>query len=56
MNATGEAFLSATRLRGRSVLRLAIGNLRTDERHVARAWQLLRVAAARRRRPLSQSG
>ena len=50
VNATGEAFLSATRLRGRAALRLAIGNLRTRERHVARAWELLRVAAAERRR------
>jgi aromatic-L-amino-acid decarboxylase len=49
VNATGEAFLSTTRLRGRSVLRLAVGNLRTSERHVARAWQLLRDAAAERR-------
>ncbi|HVO10543.1 MAG TPA: pyridoxal-dependent decarboxylase [Vicinamibacteria bacterium] len=46
VNATGEAFLSTTRLRGRSVLRLAIGNIRTTERHVARAWELLRNAAA----------
>ncbi|HXY39222.1 MAG TPA: pyridoxal-dependent decarboxylase, partial [Vicinamibacteria bacterium] len=49
VNATGEAFLSTTRLRGRSVLRLAIGNIRTTERHVARAWELLRDQAATRR-------
>lgn len=48
VNATGEAFLSATRLRGRSVLRIAIGNIATTEQHVARAWQLLRQAAAQR--------
>jgi aromatic-L-amino-acid decarboxylase len=46
VNATGEAFLSATRLRGRAVLRLAIGNIRTTDRHVARAWQLLQEIAA----------
>jgi hypothetical protein len=28
-------------------LRLAIGNLRTSERHVRRAWELLRTHAAR---------
>jgi aromatic-L-amino-acid decarboxylase len=49
VNATGEAFLSPTRLRGRAVLRLAIGNIRTTERLVARAWELLRAAAAERR-------
>jgi hypothetical protein len=27
-------------------LRLAIGNIRTEERHVRRAWALLREAAA----------
>jgi len=41
INAGGEVFLSHTRLDGRYVLRLAIGNLRTTEAHVARAWSLL---------------
>jgi aromatic-L-amino-acid decarboxylase len=40
MNATGEVFLSHTKLNGRFTLRLAVGNLRTEERHVARAWAL----------------
>ena len=47
VNATGEVFLSHTRVRGRFALRLAIGNLRTDERTIRRAWQLLRDAAQR---------
>ncbi len=47
VNATGEVFLSHTKLHGRYVLRLAVGNIRTEERHVARAWDLLRAAAAR---------
>ena len=47
VNASGEAFLSHTKLDGRYVLRLAIGNIRTEERHVARAWELLRAAARR---------
>ena len=45
VNASGEVFLSHTRLDGRFVLRLAIGNLHTTERHVARAWELLNSAA-----------
>jgi aromatic-L-amino-acid decarboxylase len=45
INASGEVFLSHTRLDGRYVLRLAIGNLNTTERHVARAWELLNSAA-----------
>jgi aromatic-L-amino-acid decarboxylase len=46
VNRTGEVFLSHTRLAGRFTIRLAIGNLRTEERHVERAWVLLREAAA----------
>jgi len=46
VNRTGEIFLSHTRLDGRFTIRLAIGNLRTEPRHVERAWALLREAAA----------
>ena len=46
VNATGEVFLSHTRLRDRFVLRLAVGHLRTTERHVARAWKLLKTHTA----------
>ena len=45
VNASGEAFLSHTKLDGRYALRLAIGNIRTEERHVRRAWGLLTDAA-----------
>ena len=47
VNASGEIFLSHTRLDGRYVLRLAIGNARTTEADVRRAWDVLRRAAAR---------
>jgi aromatic-L-amino-acid decarboxylase len=46
VNATGEIYISGTRLNGRYVLRLAIGNMRTTEDDVVRAWELLRGAAA----------
>jgi aromatic-L-amino-acid decarboxylase len=49
VNANGEVFLSHTRLNDRFVLRLAIGNLRTTEAHVARAWALLQEHAQRLR-------
>ncbi|MBX9927621.1 MAG: amino acid decarboxylase [Gemmatimonadaceae bacterium] len=45
VNASGEVFLSHTKLGQRYVLRIAIGNLRTEERHLARAWELLGEAA-----------
>ena len=46
VNRTGEVFLSHTRLGGRFTIRLAVGNLRTEPRHVERAWALLGEAAA----------
>ena len=46
LNASGEVFLSHTKLGDRYTLRLAIGNLHTTERHVARAWELIRQIAA----------
>jgi aromatic-L-amino-acid decarboxylase len=45
VNRSGELFLSHTRLDGRYVLRLAIGNERTTENDVRRAWDALRAAA-----------
>ncbi len=46
VNRTGEVFLSHTRLADRFTIRVSIGNLRTERRHVERAWDLLREAAA----------
>lgn len=40
-NDTRRVFFSHTKLNGKYVLRLAIGNLRTEERHVRRAWEIL---------------
>jgi aromatic-L-amino-acid decarboxylase len=47
VNATGEVFLSHTRLQGMFVLRLAVGHLRTTEEHVRRAWTLVRETLER---------
>jgi aromatic-L-amino-acid decarboxylase len=47
VNASGEVFLSHTRLEGRFVIRLAVGHLRTTEHHVRRAWEILRDRAGR---------
>jgi aromatic-L-amino-acid decarboxylase len=46
VNAGGEVFLSHTKLRERFTIRLSVGNLRTEPRHVDRAWRVLRDAAA----------
>jgi aromatic-L-amino-acid/L-tryptophan decarboxylase len=42
VNASGEVLLSHTRLNERFVLRLAIGNARTTEADIVRAWDVLR--------------
>ena len=42
VNRSGEIFISHTKLDGRYALRLAVGNLRTTERHVRRAWELIK--------------
>src|SRR5207237_3228115 len=47
VNATGEIFISHTKLDGRLVLRLAVGNARTSEDDVRRAWDLLRKESER---------
>lgn len=46
VNASGRVFISHTKLDGRYTLRVAIGNIRTEERHVADAWALLQEGAA----------
>jgi aromatic-L-amino-acid/L-tryptophan decarboxylase len=47
VNATGDVFLSHTRLNQRFVLRLAVGHFRTTEQHIRRAWELLKQHTAR---------
>jgi aromatic-L-amino-acid decarboxylase len=49
VNADGRIFISSTKLRGRTVLRLAIGNERTTREDVVLAWQIIREAASRLR-------
>jgi len=45
VNASGELFISHTRVNGRYVLRLAIGNERTTEDDVRRAWEAIKRAS-----------
>ncbi len=43
VNATREVFMSHTKLDEKYVLRVAIGNLRTEDRHVQKAWELIQT-------------
>ena len=44
--ATGELFVATTKLRGRTIIRLAIGNERTTEADIRRSWEVLRQSVA----------
>ena len=46
VHATGEVFLSHTSVSGAYALRLAVGNIRTAEPDIERAWTLIRGARA----------
>jgi aromatic-L-amino-acid/L-tryptophan decarboxylase len=46
VNASGEVFISHTRLAGRYVLHLAVGSFRTTEEDVRVAWDVLKREAA----------
>jgi len=41
INASGEAYFSHTKLNGRFTLRLSIGSIRVEERHIRKVWDLL---------------
>ncbi len=45
VNATGEVFISHTKIDGRYAIRLAIGNLRTQRSDVQAAWEILKREA-----------
>jgi aromatic-L-amino-acid decarboxylase len=45
VNASGNAFLSHTKLNGEYALRIAIGNQATTQEHVARVWNQLKQVA-----------
>ncbi len=47
VNRSGEIFISHAVLHGRYVLRLAVGNWRTSEADLARAWETLRRISSR---------
>jgi aromatic-L-amino-acid decarboxylase len=41
INASGEAYLSHTKLNGKLALRLSVGSIRVEERHLRKVWALL---------------
>ncbi len=45
INAAGKTYLMQTKLRGRAVMRLGLGNILTTEEHLRTVWRLIRNAA-----------
>jgi aromatic-L-amino-acid decarboxylase len=41
INESGEAYISHTKLNGKFTLRVSIGNIRVEERHIEKLWDLL---------------
>jgi aromatic-L-amino-acid decarboxylase len=41
INASGRAYLTQTKLRGRTVMRIGLGNILTNEQHLRTAWKLI---------------
>ena len=48
VHASGKVFLSHTKLAGTYTLRVAIGNPRQTDAHIARCWSVLKEAALRK--------
>jgi aromatic-L-amino-acid decarboxylase len=46
INASGRAYLTQTKLRSRTVMRIGLGNVLTTEEHLRQAWELIRKTAA----------
>ncbi|MGI8508112.1 MAG: pyridoxal phosphate-dependent decarboxylase family protein [Gemmatimonadaceae bacterium] len=46
VNASGDAYLTHTRLRGRVAMRVGIGNVLTTERHLAHVWRRIQAATS----------
>jgi aromatic-L-amino-acid decarboxylase len=53
VNASGEAYLSHTKLNGKFTLRLSVGSIRVEERHLAKVWRLLNERLAAQKQTIS---
>jgi aromatic-L-amino-acid/L-tryptophan decarboxylase len=46
INASGRAYLTQTKLRGRTVMRIGLGNVLTTEEHVHQGWKIIQEVAS----------
>jgi len=45
INASGRAYLTQTKLRGQTVMRIGLGNVLTTEDHLRKAWEIIQETA-----------
>src|SRR6266550_1418372 len=45
INASGRAYLTQTKLHGRTVMRIGLGNVLTTEKHLGEAWEMIQETA-----------
>jgi aromatic-L-amino-acid decarboxylase len=55
INASGEAYLSHTKLNGSFTLRLSVGSIRVEQRHLEKVWLLLNERVLSLREPTAGS-
>jgi aromatic-L-amino-acid decarboxylase len=46
INASGRAYLTQTKLRGRTVMRIGLGNVLTTEQHLRKGWEMIQETAS----------
>ncbi len=47
INASGRAYLTQTKLRGRTLMRIGLGNVLTTEEHLRKAWEIIQETASK---------
>jgi aromatic-L-amino-acid decarboxylase len=55
INASGTGYITQTKLRGRTVMRIGLGNILTTEEHLRNVWELIQNAAGAAVNPKSQA-
>src|SRR6266513_273601 len=46
INASGSGYITQTKLRGRTVMRIGLGNVLTTEQHLRNVWELIQTTAS----------
>jgi aromatic-L-amino-acid decarboxylase len=55
INASGEAYVSHTKVNGKFTLRLSVGSIRVEQRHLEKVWRLLNEQLAAPKQTISRA-